>query len=75
MGCACPQCDYARGNPDYKDGMVVSLALVDEAQGKVRSHVDRTQMVSSPSETDEGVEQRILRGMLVSWRRAVVVNR
>ena len=35
MGCACHQCDYARSNPDYKDGMVVSLALVDEAEGKV----------------------------------------
>jgi len=36
MGCACHQCDYARSNPGYKDGMVVSLALVDETEGKVR---------------------------------------
>eukprot|EP00903_Cladosiphon_okamuranus_P009332 g8900.t1 len=35
MGCACLQCDHARQNPDYNDGMVVSLALVDEAEGKV----------------------------------------
>ena len=50
MGCACLQCDYARGNPDYKDGMVVSLALVDEAEGTVRAHIDRQRIGEKNSE-------------------------
>lgn len=35
LGCACRQCEYARRNPDFKDGLVVCLSLVDEAEGKV----------------------------------------
>ncbi|CAM9411813.1 unnamed protein product [Scytosiphon promiscuus] len=35
LGCACHQCKYARCHPDFKDGLVVCLALVDETEGKV----------------------------------------
>ncbi|CAN0000015.1 unnamed protein product [Ectocarpus sp. 12 AP-2014] len=35
MGCGCRQCEYARRNPESKDGLVVCLALVDETEGKV----------------------------------------
>lgn len=74
MGCACLQCDYARGNPDYKDGMVVSLALVDETEGKVRSHTDQTGG-AAPADTGVGGQNdgySIPGYLVLLWRRMVL---
>lgn len=35
MGCSCHQCDRARRQPGYKDGLVTCLGIVDEEEGKV----------------------------------------
>ena len=52
MGCSCRQCDTARLNPGYKDGMVACLGVVDELEGKVHdlsTFIFHDEAVDTPS--------------------------